>query len=525
MQRPRDDSVNYLQILTSGLIFSPLRERKILRRNSLPMGANRKRFIYFIIALTVCRMIYINFVPIVPQEAYYWKYAKSLALSYFDHPPMSAWIIAIFTKIGGDSPFFIRIGSVLFSLATMILLFRITEKLFCKSEYGLLVTVCMAGTILFSIGATIMTPDVPFIFFWTLIIYSLVKLMMTNAPRWWYAAGTGLGLALLSKYSAVLIVPGILLYLLFSRQQRKWLFIWHPYVALILTLLIFSPVIIWNKQHEWASFLFQSSRRFNEMHSLRLNYFFQLIGSQMGMLTPYLFFLIFTGWVQMARLGFKRQNADYQFLFWLAAPVIIIFTLSSFRSLVKMNWLAPAYITMSIGSIVWMHTEESRLAVRMKKWFKPGLILGFLLVILTHLLPLFPIVPVKKGDTWTGWQELADHAVGLKNEMGGEPFIFGHEYKIPSEITYYTRPHESTCSGEILGLEGLQYDYWTQPEELLHRDAIFVYSDADKFKKTGLLEKHFKRIERLPELTITHHGRIFRIFYFIKCYDYQGQSV
>ena len=489
------------------------------------MNENRKRFIYFITALTVCRMIYINFVPIVPQEAYYWKYAKSLALSYFDHPPMCATVIALFTKIGGDNPFFIRIGSVLFSLATMVLLFRITEKLFHKSLYALLVTVSIAGTILFSIGATIMTPDVPFIFFWTLIVYSLVNLRITSAPVWWYAAGAGLGFALLSKYSAVLIIPGILLYLLFSRQQRKWLFTRHPYLALVISMILFLPVIIWNAQHEWASFLFQSSRRFNEMRSLRLNYFFQLIGSQLGMLTPYLFFLFFTGWIGTAKLGFRKNDDNYSLIFWLAAPVIIIFTLSSFRSLVKMNWLAPAYITMSIGSIVWVQTEKSRLALRMKKWFKPGLILGFLLVIMVHILPLLPIIPLKKGDTWTGWKALADRVTVMKHEMGGEPFIFGHEYKIPSEITYYTHPHEPTCSGEILGLEGLQYDYWTHPDSLLHRNAIFVYSNADRFRKKELLKKHFKRIEQAPDLIIRHHHRIFRIFYIFKCYDYLGPDV
>jgi hypothetical protein len=485
------------------------------------MTKNRKYFIALIITLAVLRMIYIQLVPIVPQEAYYWKYAKHLDLSYFDHPPMAAYTIALFTWIGGDSSFFIRIGSVIYALGTMMLLYRITERLF-KNSAPLHVILCMACTILFSMGATVMTPDVPFIFFWTLIVYFLVILRITQQARYWYFSGAALGFALLSKYTAVLIVPGILFYLLFSRQNRKWLRSAHPYLSVGLAILIFSPVILWNAQNEWASFLFQSSRRVHEMKPLRLDYFFQLLASQLWMLTPFVFTLICIGIYQVGRIGFKKKNDDYFFLFWISAPVLCLFVLSSFRSLVKMNWLAPAYITLLIGSVSWLYTEQTRLTTALHKWFAPGLIIGLILVLFTHLLPLFPLFPIRKGDTWTGWNELAGRVEQMKKEMGENTFIFGHEYKIPSQITYYTSPHMDTHSAEIIGKNGLQYRYWTQIDTLVHQNAIFVTSDAQRFKHIGILERHFMHVEKTDSLAIVHYGRPFRIFYFYKCYDYQG---
>ncbi len=486
------------------------------------MNSNRKLFLYLILGIGLFRLIYIQLVPLVPQEAYYWKYAKHLAWSYFDHPPMTAYVIALFTYLGGDSPFFIRLGSILFSTGLMVLLFRITENMFHDSLWALLSVVIASCTVLFSIGSSIMTPDVPLLFFWTWIIYCLIRLSEARQSRWWYFAGIGLGFALLSKYTAILIVPGIFMYLLVSPQQRRWLYTIHPYLGLFLALIVFSPVLYWNYQHEWVSFLFQSSSRFSGMKRFRLDYFFQLLGSQMGLLTPYMFFLCIIGWVRIGWLSIRERNDRYALLFWIALPVYAVFTLSSFRSLVKMNWLAPAYITSIIAGVVWLHSSSSKGAIRFRKWLKHGLILGLIIVLLFHLLPVIPLFPIRRGDTWTGWHELASRVMQLKAEMGEKTFIFGHEYKIPSEITFYTSPHQPTHSGEIIGEPGLQYTFWTHIDSLLGHDAIFVTSNAERYRNIGQLEKCFERVEALDLLIISHHQRIFRIFYLYRCHHYKG---
>ena len=486
------------------------------------MDNNKKKLIFFLIFVSIVRMIYVNFVPLVPQEAYYWKYAKNLALSYFDHPPMAAYTIAFFTWIGGNSVFFIRLGSIVFSTGFMILLYVITSRMFKNSSWALLVVIIINCSVLFSIGATIITPDVPLLFFWTLIIYFLIKLKESQHWKWWYFAGISLGLALLSKYSAILIVPGIFMYLLLLKRQKQWLLSIHPYLAIILAFIVFLPVLLWNYQHDWASFMFQSSRRFSEMHRMRFDFFFQLIGSQLGMLTPYIFFLVISGWIYIGKRSFKERDDNFSLLFWISLPVYLIFTLSSFRSLVKMNWLAPAYITSIIAGVVWIQTANSNWSKRFKKWLKPGLIIGLLFVIFMHLMPIAPMFPIRRGDTWTGWKELSSKVAEIKSEMGQDTFIFSHEYKIPSEITYYTPNHEETHAGEIIGKNGLQYNFWTNIDELINKDAIFITSNAKRYKKIKNLHGYFERIEAEPPLEISYHNKIFRIFYIYRCYGYKG---
>ncbi len=484
-----------------------------------------KRFLFYLIAtITIFRLVYINFVPLVPQEAYYWKYAKNLALSYFDHPPMTAYIIAFFTWIGGDHVFFIRLGSILISIGLMVLIYSMLTRLFGNQRWGIQTLLAINCTVLFSIGSTVITPDVPLLFFWALIVYSLVRLQETDHWKWWYLAGMALGFGILSKYTAVLIVPGILIYMILSKSQRKWFFTIHPYFALMISLFIFTPVILWNYQHDWASFFFQSSNRFSKMIRFRSDFFFQLIGSQLGMLTPYVFLLIFIGWLRIGILSLKEHNEKYSLLFWMAFPTYFVFILSSFRSLVKMNWLAPAYITSLIAAIVWMNSSGTKWSNRFKKWFKPGLIIGLVIVLFMHLLPLVPIFPMRRGDTWTGWQQLANRVLEIKNGMGKDTFIFGNEYKVPSEITFYTPNHEMTHSGEIIGEKGLQYDYWTNIGELINKNAIFVTSDFERYRNIDNLKKHFKSVEEEPPLKIIHHNKVFRVFYLYRCYGYKGTT-
>jgi len=486
---------------------------------------SKKYLFSFIGIITLFRLIYLNFVPLVPQEAYYWKYAKNLALSYFDHPPMTAYTIAFFTWIGGDHVFFIRIGSVLFSVGLMILLYAISYRLWRQHNIALLTLVVINCTVLFSIGAIIMTPDVPLLFFWTLIVYCMVRLRESGEPKWWLLAGVSLGLSLLSKYPGVLIAPGVFLYLLASASQRKWLRTIYPYAAVLIAVVIFTPVIIWNYQHNWSSFLFQSSNRFSQMTRLRFDFFFQLIGSQMGILTPYIFLLVIIGWVRIGMLSFKEKNEQYALLFWLALPVYAVFTLASFRSYIKMNWLAPAYITSTIAGLAWIYHSHQKMAQFFKKMLKPGLVLGLIIVLFVHLLPIVPLIPIRRGDTWTGWKELATRVSEIKKEMGPQTFIFGHEYKIPSEVSFYTHPHEVTHSAEVIGGKGLQYAYWTNTDQLKNRDAIFITSNMQRFRDLDKLKKYFDAIEPEPPLKIVHHNRTFRIFYIYRCYDYKGPNL
>jgi hypothetical protein len=487
-----------------------------------PDPSSTKAFGGLLAVFFLVRLIYIRLLPIVPQEAYYWSWAKHPALSYFDHPPMAAWTIAFFTGIGGDTPFFIRIGTVIYTTATLAVLFAATRILFGSARLALAVGVLSMCTVFIPLSATVATPDPPLLFFWSLLLLAMAKLLRTGQARWWYLAGAALGLGMVSKYPAVLAIPGIFVWIAWDRERRRWLLTPHPYLAMAVGLVLFSPVILWNARNGWASFAFQSSRRFGEMGTFRPLYFFKLLGSQAALLSPYILLVVLAGWGWAGAHWRRTRDERFGLLFWLAAPVYAVFTAVSFRSLVKMNWMAPAYMSSLIAAAAWLTYSTGRIAARCRDWSKPGLALALVLLLTAHILPLTRIIPLGRADTWNGWPELTRKVLEMKEEMGPGTFVFSGEYKISSEISFHSPRHEDTCMSEIIGGDGLQYRFWTKPDALVGKNAVFATENRDVNGTVARLKSYFADVRPEPPLKIVYSGRTFRIYSLYRCYGYLG---
>ena len=143
-----------------------------------------KYFLFFISGLTLFRLIYIHFLPIIPQEAYYWYYAQYPALSYFDHPPMAAYSIWLGTKIFGHISLGVKFMAVIWSLLTNIVLFKTVQRASDGKEDSL--KLAFASVILYNLMifahfySILMVPDNPLIFFWLLSIYFFQEILLTE---------------------------------------------------------------------------------------------------------------------------------------------------------------------------------------------------------------------------------------------------------------------------------------------------------------------------------------------------------
>src|SRR6202034_3053831 len=129
--------------------------------------------------------------------------------------------------------------------------------------------------------------------------YYLERALVAGRPSAWWRVGISMGIGVISKYSIGLLAPVILLFMLKDGQSRQWWRRPEPYVAAALALAIFSPVILWNAQHDWASFAFQTSRRLAEAPRFALH---KLIASALILITP-------TGVIAMA-VAFARSRPD-----------------------------------------------------------------------------------------------------------------------------------------------------------------------------------------------------------------------
>ena len=183
--------------------------------------SSQHNFFKFIGILFVLKLIYLFFIPITPQEAYYWYYSQNPDLSYFDHPPMAAYSIWLGTNLFGDNIFGVKFMAVIWYMLTNLLLYKTVSRfvehfLTERNKYSLaFLTIILYNLTLFAhIYSITIVPDTPLIFFWLLVIYAVQERIITDNKNWWLLAGAALGLGLVSKYTTVLIIGSIFFFFL-----------------------------------------------------------------------------------------------------------------------------------------------------------------------------------------------------------------------------------------------------------------------------------------------------------------------
>src|ERR1700757_4670506 len=176
-----------------------------------------------IVALIVLRLVAAAVTPITFDEAYYWMWSKSLAGGYYDHPPMVAFVIRAGTMIAGDTELGVRLVSILLALPMSYAVYRSAAILFGGLRVAATATILLNVTLMAAVGTLIVTPDSPSLVAASFVLFFLAKVLETGRGAWWLAVGAADGFALLSKYSALLLGPAILIWLLFAPRQRRWL--------------------------------------------------------------------------------------------------------------------------------------------------------------------------------------------------------------------------------------------------------------------------------------------------------------
>jgi len=213
-----------------------------------------------IVALVALRLVGAAWTPLTFDEAYYWTWSQHLSPGYYDHPPGVALVIRLGTMIAGNTEFGVRLVSILLALPMSFALYRTAAILFGGQRVAAGATILLNVTLMAAVGTLIVTPDSPLLVASSFVLFFLAKVLETNRGAWWLAVGTAAGAALLSKYTALFFGPAILIWLLSVAKLRRWLISPWPYLGGIVALAIFSPVIFWNADHRWVSFIKQIGR-------------------------------------------------------------------------------------------------------------------------------------------------------------------------------------------------------------------------------------------------------------------------
>ena len=271
------------------------------------------------------------------------------------------------------------------------------------------------------------------------------KAVKGESRIWWYLTGLSLGLGLLSKYTMILFAFCVLLFLVSSAEGRKWLFRKEPYLAFVLGLLIFSPVVAWNAGHQWISFRMQLAHGLGPKEAAGLINFAGYWGGQALLLSPFVFLAIVWALVISAVHGFRRHQSHLLLLFWTSAPVILFFALTSLRSKVEANWPALAYFS-AVVAFTGLASEAWPAWKKVKRGLFWAVVVNALLfTILGYLQPLYPLIPIAPQKDPTsqlyGWGILGNQIQEVARIMGPEKeiFLLTPRHQLVGEGMFYTR--------------------------------------------------------------------------------------
>ena len=492
--------------------------------------------------LTGAKVYFAARAELLVEEAYYWTYWQHPALSYFDHPPMVAWVVGVGTALLGDTELGVRLGTLLLSLGSTGLVYLLARVWFGRTcgcwaalLFNLLPIYIGTGLLAF--------PDGPLIFFWLLTLYAVAKAlgadqpesaagsrgqMLSGATGWWLLAGVGLGGAMLSKYTAIMLVPSLALFLLLSRRHRFWLGRPQPWIASLVALLVFSPVLVWNARHEWASFLFQSTRT----AAPKLQSFAEIMefwGLQIALVSPVVFVLLAVALRRGIRRGWLGQKDEWSFAACFFLPLFLTFVWASFKTDVHVNWTAPAFLSLLVGAAaLWQEFSARPGAVSARRWRRVAwtvpviafLFMGFTTSMFTAGVPA-RWTPSRTG----GWRELAAVVQAEEKKLqaatGLAPFIIGADrYNLASQIGFYGRQPDECVNNLAFGKRALGFAYWTDLPRFQGRPAVVVL-DAVNERALGMLTNHFERLDGLRKVSLRTVGRKTRDVWVVNGFGYR----
>jgi dolichol-phosphate mannosyltransferase len=450
----------------------------------------------FIVQVTVAALF-----PVLPEEAYHWNFARHLDWSYYDHPPMLPWSIALGRSLLGDTALGIRLVPLLFALGTSLLLARLAQRLYGERAALWAVLLHALQPAVFFVGGGAF-PDAPELFFWTLSLTCVWQALKSCRAGWWLVAGMALGAAMLSKYTAAFLVPSVLLYLLFSKRDRHWLITPWPYLAGVCSLLVFAPVICWNWAHDWVSFRMQSTARFEAADGIELGCGLQSMVEQWVFVLPLTLPLAAVVVRRLARLAQPRD----QFLFWSFAPMASFFFLIGWTPSWHVLWSLPAYLALTVamaGAMAGLPDAVARFYRARWPYMVVPQSCG-VVVILLHSVFVLPGVPPLR-ETY-GWGEAAALARTLATSLPPGAFYmtaFGRPYPAASQLAFHLKAPLDVFGQNLVGQPALQYRFWADPEQLAGKDAVIVVEGGDP-NDLGRIElmAYFQTVEPAIYLTV-----------------------
>ena len=429
-------------------------------------------FLFAQLAYSIC-LLSLTALDLAPDEAHYWEWSRNLDWAYYSKGPVVAYLIRASTEIFGDTQFAVRFPAIVCSLIFSALYYLYLRSLI-PATLALLSLLALKTSLIFASQGLVMTTDSPLALFWLLAIVFAHK-AVDGQDKAWLLFGLFVGLAVLSKYTALILYPSIFLLLLFECSLRKQLVNLWFWLGLGVFLVCLSPLLIWNLEYEWVN-LFHNSRHLVKPEKFGFNprYMFELIAGQIGLLGPIVALAFCYAVVWGLRERKLSENVLPSLWLFLSLPLLLVCLLVSLSKRVYANWPMPAYISLSLLftfliCLGWSSLKEKRVMVFSSFALNLSALAFASILFLGHsfILP-GSYLPTKK---LVGWRSLGKHVGDLVSE---NQFIVTDSYGAASAIAFYApgKPQVTVAPSKTRRMN--QYDIWTQWTDLTGRDALLV---------------------------------------------------
>jgi hypothetical protein len=451
-----------------------------------------------ILALVALRLVAAAWTPLTFDEAYYWMWSKHLAGGYYDHPPGVAAVIRLGTMLAGDTELGVRLVSILLALPMSWAVYRTAMILFGGQRVAATATILLNVTLMAAVGTLIVTPDAPLLVASSFVLFFLAKVLETGRGAWWLAVGAAVGAALLSKYTALFFGPAILIWPVAVPKLRHWLISPWLYLGGLVSLLIFSPVILWNADHHWVSFIKQIGRA--RIEDFKPSFISELIPTQVAFATPLVFILSAMGLYALLKrnTGALAARMLINAMFW---TIVAYFIWHSLHARVEANWFGPVYPAFAIAAAVAAHltrwdVRQQRLVDFCLHWASPVGILMFALLIVQA--DTGALTGYRRDATvrsvGVGWRELASEIEAVRARVGAT-CVLAPDYGTTGWLAFYLP--KGTCV--VQPTQRIRYVNMPEPDPALLAGKL-LYVDEARPGGRPYLNEAFASVEHVAEL-------------------------
>ena len=370
----------------------------------------------------IANLVQAGFTELANDEAYYHMFAERLAWGYFDHPPVTALLVWAGERLFGGElgvRFFFTVLQPLY----LWILWRLIRPADAGRRDAALFVVVSAATLMLQLYGFIAVPDGPLMFTTALFLLTF-RWFSGGRRRAWLWMGVAMALMAYSKYHGALVVLFAL-----AANPRQLL---RPalYSSGAVALLLLVPHLVWQYEHDWASFAYHLSGR-NSV--FRPGYVVEFLANVLVVFNPFFVPLYVQAWRKV-----KPQTPVGRALKFLPVAFIVFFVLSSLRGYVQPQW-----VIVSCFGLVCVLFAYARRHPRTRRYVMRagGVTVG--LIVLVRLVMIFNPLGIR-FEVFNNPESYA----AIAAEADGRPVVFRYGYAVAAKYAFYTGG-EAYCQPNI----------------------------------------------------------------------------